>query len=64
MAAKAAKPEGTKKSIFNIDPSIKKRLKYIAAVDEKWPDQTKIVNQALADFIEKWEKKNGKIPIK
>ncbi len=35
-----------------------------AAVDESIPDQTKIVNKAVADFVEKWEKKNGEIRLK
>lgn len=37
-------------------------LKFISFTDEK--TQTDIINEALGDYISKWEKKNGAIPKK
>lgn len=37
-------------------------LKYIAFMSER--TQTDIIDEALTDYITKWEKKNGPIPIK
>jgi hypothetical protein len=63
--ATARKTDGEKTAAtFRFEKTIVKKLKYIAAVDEKFPEQTQIVTTALNDFFEKWEKKNGKIPIK
>jgi predicted DNA-binding protein len=39
-----------------------KNLKYVAFMSEK--TQTDIINEALTDYIAKWEKKNGSIPKK
>jgi hypothetical protein len=62
--AKASKPkqEGPKKSLFKLEPSIQKQLKYVSFTDEK--TMTVIVNEALTDYLSKWEKKNGPIPDK
>jgi hypothetical protein len=61
---KAAKAPGVKKSLYNIDPLIKRKMKYITAMDETLGDQTRIVNKAIGEFIERWEKKHGPIPIR
>lgn len=39
-----------------------KSLKYVAFMSEK--TQTDIIDDALSDYIAKWEKKNGAIPKK
>lgn len=49
---------------FRLEKSMVKKLKYIAALDEKFPEQTQIVTAALNDFFDKWEKKHGKMPVK
>lgn len=55
-------PQGPKKSLFNIEEKMKKQIKYIAFTDER--TQTDIVSEALVDYIAKWEKKNGPIPVR
>jgi hypothetical protein len=61
----APQAEGEKQAAtFRFEKAIIKKLKYMAAVDEKFPEQTQIVTTALNDFFDKWEKKNGKIPVK
>lgn len=55
-------PEGTVKASFNIDPAIVRKLRIIAALDGS--TQTEILNSLLNDYIAKWEKKNGPIPVK
>jgi hypothetical protein len=52
----------SKKSLFTLDTTIKKQIRYIAFTDET--TQTEVVNQALTEYVQKWEKKNGKIPLK
>jgi translation elongation factor EF-Tu-like GTPase len=47
---------------FIIDPAINKKLNYISLMDDK--EKTEVVNSAFTDLISKWEKKNGKIPVK
>lgn len=39
-----------------------RNIKYIAFTDEK--TQTDIMNEALEDYVAKWEKKNGPVPKK
>jgi predicted transcriptional regulator len=60
--ASKPKPDSPKKSIFNLDNAIQKQLKYVAFTDER--TMTEIVNEALADYLAKWEKKHGPIPDK
>lgn len=55
-------PEGTVKASFNIDPVIVRKLKKIAAAEET--TQTDILAGLLNDYIAKWEKKNGPVPLK
>ena len=43
-------------------PSILKKIKYVALVDQT--TQTAIVETLLNDYISKWEKKNGPVPVK
>ena len=45
---------------INVDTM--KALKYIAFTDDA--TRTDIINEALVDYIAKWEKKNGPIPKK
>jgi hypothetical protein len=51
-----------KKSIFTLEEDNRRKLKAVAGILDK--DQQDIVNEALKDWIAKWEKKNGKIPVK
>jgi hypothetical protein len=52
----------TKKSLFTLEEDNRRKLKAVAGILDK--DQQEIVNEALKDWIAKWEKKNGKIPVK
>jgi hypothetical protein len=46
-----------KRTSFNIYPIVQKKIKTIAFTDDK--DITMVVDEALNDYIRKWEKKNG-----
>jgi len=41
---------------------IVKKVRYIALMDER--EITDVVDKALREYIDKWEKKNGAIPKK
>ena len=45
-----------------IRPSVIKKMKVMAAMGGT--TQTALVDEALTDYIAKWEKKNGPIPVK
>lgn len=65
--AKGVKGSGPKEDVpartsFILRPSLTSKLKYIAVVDQT--TQTAIIDRLLSDYIEKWEKKNGEIPMK
>lgn len=65
--AKGVKGSGPKedapvRTSFIIKPSVTSKLKYIALIDRT--TQTEIVDKLLTDYIDKWEKKNGPIPVK
>ena len=47
---------------YLLKPSKTQKLKHIAFVDGT--TQTAILDQLLGDYIAKWEKKNGTIPLK
>jgi hypothetical protein len=47
---------------FNILPVKMRKAKYIGVMESK--DLTVIINEALDDYINKYERENGKIPIK
>lgn len=62
---KGSTPPSEEKPIrtsFNILPSKMKKIRYISLMEEK--DLTQIINEALDVVIEKYEKKNGEIPMK
>lgn len=50
------------KTTFIVDPALMKKVRYIALMDET--EMTGIVKEALSDYVQKWEKKNGPIPVK
>jgi hypothetical protein len=57
------KPEDQpKRTSFLLEPQVQKKLRYISFQDET--DMTAIVAAALHEYFGKWEKKNGKIPVK
>jgi hypothetical protein len=62
--AKAKSTDSKEKKItsFQIYTDTKKKLNYIKGVDNT--DITELLENALQDYIQKWEKKNGKIPVK
>jgi hypothetical protein len=67
--AKATKPnlkpkeeDKPTKTSFNLKPSLMKKLKYISWKSEQ--SQTELVDKALNDLVNIWEKKNGAIPFK
>lgn len=45
-----------------VRPSVIQKLKYIALMDRS--TQTAIIDGLLNEYIAKWEKKNGEIPVK
>jgi predicted transcriptional regulator len=47
---------------FIISPVVSKKLNWIAFHSDR--DKTSIVDEALNDYITRWEKKNGNIPDK
>jgi hypothetical protein len=47
---------------FNMDPDLKRKAKVIAAIDETTPDITSVINTAIQEYIQSWEKKNGPVP--
>lgn len=58
--AKEKKP--IEKASFNLNPEIIRKLKYVALMDQT--TQTAILHKLLTDHVEKWEKKNGAIPVR
>lgn len=60
--AKASKGAKAPKSIFTLEEMNRKKLKVCAAITGK--DMQEIVNESLADWFERYEKKNGHIPVK
>jgi predicted DNA-binding protein len=50
------------KASFNLRPEVVKQLKYIALMEGT--TQTQILDDLLTKYIEAFEKKNGKIPLK
>ena len=53
----------TAKTSFMLKESLFFKVKYITLVD-KYSSQSELVEEALSKFIEDWEKKNGKIPVR
>ena len=63
--AKAVKTETErekKRATFVVYTDTKRKMDYISMMDQK--DLSEIAEEAFTQVIEKWEKKNGKIPIK
>lgn len=60
--AKAKAEAKPPKSIFTLDEMNRKKLKVAAAITGK--DMQGIVNEALAEWFERYEKKNGPVPVK
>jgi hypothetical protein len=54
-----AKETQSKKSIFTLEEDNRKKLKIVSAITER--DMQDIVNEALREWLNKYEKKNGKI---
>lgn len=65
QSTKSPKPvatQGKERTSLYLKQGILKNLKYVAFMSEK--TQTDIIDEALTDYIAKWEKKNGAIPKK
>jgi hypothetical protein len=56
------KEERPARTSFNIYPAKMKKLKYIALMEEK--DLTRLIDEAMDNIIDKYERKNGPIPVK
>lgn len=54
--------EETKRTSFILRSILSKKLNYIKVMDNA--DITDMVDEALSEFVAKWEKKNGTIPVK
>jgi hypothetical protein len=51
-----------KRTTLIMQPAVLKKIKRIAFEEET--EMTKIVDQALNDYITKYEKKHGPVPVK
>lgn len=56
----APKAEAKGRSSLYVSSEVLRSIKFIAFSEEK--PQTQIMDQALSEFIERWEKKNGPVP--
>lgn len=61
MANKATNDDKEKTSLY-IQKDLMKSIKYISFYDEK--TQTDILQEALQEYVTRWEKKNGAVPKK
>lgn len=52
----------TKKALYELPTILLRKLKFIAFSDDT--TQVDIVKKSLETYIEKWEKKNGPVPLK
>ncbi len=59
---KISSTQGKEKTSLYIQLDLLSDLKYIEYKDDR--TRTDIMNEALVDYIAKWEKKNGPIPKK
>lgn len=55
-------PESKERTTVILRTEMIRNIKYIAFTDEK--TQTDILDEALIDYVAKWEKKNGPVPKK
>lgn len=51
-----------KKSLFTLEEENRKKLSVVSAIEER--NMQDIVNEALRDWLNKYEKKHGVIPVK
>ena len=56
------KAETKGRSSLYVGSDVLRSIKFIAFTEER--PQTQVMDQALTEFIERWEKKNGPIPKK
>lgn len=59
---KRSEPEQKDRGSLYLTPDAMWKLKYIALMDQT--TQTSIIEEALTDYFNKWEKKNGPVPKK
>lgn len=50
----------TKAATFKFDPDVLWGLQYVSLMDQE--SQSDIIGKALTEYLEKWEKKHGKLP--
>lgn len=62
MAKKYSPEEEKEKTSLFMNKQYMRALKYISFTDER--TQAAIINEALSEYIAKWEKKNGPVPKK
>ena len=60
-APKADSQTKERTTVF-LRPAMVRNVKYIAFMDEK--TQTDVLDEALTEYVAKWEMKNGEIPKK
>ena len=48
---------------FNINADLLYKVKYIVLNDKKYKNNSAIYNEAIEDFVARWEKKNGAIKL-
>jgi|GEM_PF-5146035 len=61
MAKQANEPK-SEAATFRLPADLLKKVKYIAMMDDT--TQTQILQSTLSEYVSKWEKKNGEIPVK
>jgi len=54
------KPESKGRSSLYVSSNLLRSIKFIAFTESK--KQTDIMEQALTEFVKRWEKKNGPVP--
>jgi hypothetical protein len=54
--------QNVRKHFFTLEEDNRRKLKIVSAITEH--DMQDIVNEALTEWFVKYEKKNGKIPVR
>lgn len=53
---------GKERTTLYMRGDVLKKIKFIALIEEQ--NQTETIDKALNEFVDRWEKKNGPLPIK
>ena len=56
-------PDGLTQVNFNINADLLYKVKYIVLNDKKVKNNSAIYNEAIEEFVARWERKNGTIKL-